>query len=98
VTSELRSFGLFREDRKRLRLRAVAPHVEPVSAVGSGDVLLAAFLAARAAERPLEESLRTAVAAGAASTLEVGAGRFEPREVGRLQGSVDVRELEPVHT
>jgi 1-phosphofructokinase/tagatose 6-phosphate kinase len=96
VTSETRSFGLFREDRKRLRLRAVAPQVEPVSAVGSGDVLLAAFLAARMADRPLDDSLRVAVAAGAASTLEVGAGRFEPREANRLQSSVDVRELEPV--
>jgi tagatose 6-phosphate kinase len=96
VTAESRSFGLFREDRKRHRFRAIAPHVEPVSAVGSGDVLLAGFLAARLADRPLEDSLRHAVAAGAASTLEVGAGRFDPREAGRLQGSVDVRELEPV--
>ena len=98
VTSEARSFGLFREDRKRLRLRAVAPQIEPVSAVGSGDVLLAAFLAARVAGKAPDESLRAAVAAGAASTLEVGAGRFEPREVSRLQSSVEVRELEPVST
>jgi 1-phosphofructokinase/tagatose 6-phosphate kinase len=96
VTAESRSFGLFRKDRKRHRFRAIAPRVEPVSAVGSGDVLLAAFLAARLADRPVEDSLRHAVAAGAASTLEVGAGRFEPREAGRLQSSVDVRELEAV--
>jgi 1-phosphofructokinase family hexose kinase len=96
VTSELRSFGLFREDRKRHRFRAIAPQVEAVSAVGAGDVLLAAFLAARVADRPLEDSLRAAVTAAAASTLEVGAGRFEPREAARLQGSVDVRELEPI--
>jgi len=98
VTSETRSFGLFREERKRLRLRAVAPQIEPVSAVGSGDVLLAGFLAARVAGKALDESLRVAVAAGAASTFEVGAGRFEPREVTRLQRSVEVRELEPVST
>jgi 1-phosphofructokinase family hexose kinase len=96
VTAEARSFGLFREDRKRLVFRADAPELEPVSAVGSGDVLLAAFLAARVSERSLEDSLRQAVAAGAASTLEVGAGRFEPREASRLLGSVEVRELEPV--
>jgi 1-phosphofructokinase family hexose kinase len=96
LTSESRSFGLFREDRKRLRFRAVAPQVEPVSGVGSGDVFLAAFLAARLAGGALDDSLRAAVAAGAASTLEVGAGRFERREAGRLQSSVDVRELEPV--
>jgi 1-phosphofructokinase family hexose kinase len=96
ITEESRSFGLFREDRKRLLLRALAPRVEPVSAVGSGDVLLAAFIASRLADKALDESLRAAVAAGTASTLEVGAGRFEPREASRLQGSVDVSELEPV--
>ncbi len=96
VTEETRTFGLFREDRKRVLLRAIAPRVEPVSAVGSGDVLLAAFLSARVAGSPLDEALRHAVAAGAASTLEVGAGRFDPREAARLQSSVDVRELEPV--
>jgi 1-phosphofructokinase family hexose kinase len=96
ITEESRSFGLFREDRKRLLLRALAPRVEPVSVVGSGDVLLAAFIAARLADKALDGSLRAAVAAGTASTLEVGAGRFEPREASRLQGSVDVSELEPV--
>jgi fructose-1-phosphate kinase PfkB-like protein len=58
--------------------------------------LLAAFLAARVAESSIEDSLKRAVAAGAASTLEVGAGRFEPREASRLQSSVHVRVLEPV--
>jgi fructose-1-phosphate kinase PfkB-like protein len=96
ITSDTRSFGLFRVDRKRTSFRADAPNVEPVSAVGSGDVLLAAFLAARLAEKPLEEALRAAVAAGAASTLEVGAGRFERREASKLHSAVDVRELEPV--
>ncbi|MGZ8795455.1 MAG: 1-phosphofructokinase family hexose kinase, partial [Gaiellaceae bacterium] len=96
ITAETRSFGLFRADRKRTLFRADAPQVEPVSAVGSGDVLLAAFLAARVADKPLEDALKIAVAAGAASTLEVGAGRFEPREASRLQSSVEVRVLEPV--
>jgi 1-phosphofructokinase family hexose kinase len=96
ITAETRSFGLFRVERKRVLFRADAPQVDPVSAVGSGDVLLAAFLAARLEEKPLEDSLRAAVAAGAASTLEVGAGRFDPKEASRLQSSVDVRELEPV--
>jgi 1-phosphofructokinase family hexose kinase len=96
ITTETRSFGLFRAERKRTLFRADAPLLEPVSAVGSGDVLLAAFLAARVAEKPLEDSLKIAVAAGAASTLEVGAGRFEPKEASRLQGSVHVRVLEPV--
>jgi 1-phosphofructokinase/tagatose 6-phosphate kinase len=87
-------FALAREERRRRRFQAVAPRLEPVSAVGSGDVLVAAFLAARFSDRPLDDSLRAAVAAAAASTLELGAGRFDLREAGRLQAAVDVHELE----
>ena len=98
ITSEAACFALFREERRRLLLRAEAPRIEPVSAVGSGDVLLAAFLAARITERPLDEALRVAVAAGTASTLEIGAGRFDPREAARLESRVAVHELAHVAT
>ena len=96
ITAETGCFGLFREERRRLLFRAEAPRVDPISAVGSGDVLLAGFLAARVAEEPLEGAFRRAVAAGAASTLELGAGRFDPREAARLQAGVRVEELAPV--
>jgi hypothetical protein len=36
------------------------------------------------------------VAAGAASTLEIGAGRFDPRQAGRLQAGVELSQLQPV--
>jgi 1-phosphofructokinase/tagatose 6-phosphate kinase len=88
-------FALFREERERRRFHVVAPKLEVVSPVGSADVLLAGFIAAEAAGRPLEEALRSAVAAGAASTLAVGAGRFEPREAGRLLPAVEAVELAP---
>ncbi|HZQ81235.1 MAG TPA: 1-phosphofructokinase family hexose kinase [Gaiellaceae bacterium] len=96
ITTEDGALALLREDREAHRYRADAPRVDPVSAVGSGDVLLAAFLAARHAGRSNDESLRAAVAAGAAATLEVGAGRFDPRQAGRLQAGVELTELEPV--
>ncbi len=97
ITTDQGCVALVREDRgEPLRFRAAAPRVDPVSAVGSGDVLLAAFVAARQAGRTHEESLRAAVAAGAASTLEVGAGRFDPRQAGRLQAGVELSKLEPV--
>jgi 1-phosphofructokinase family hexose kinase len=89
-------FALFREERERRRFHVVAPKLEAVSSVGFADVLLAGFLAAETAGRPLDESLRSAVAAGAASTLAVGAGRFEPREAGRLLPAVESVELEGV--
>ncbi len=87
-------YALLREERARRRLRAAAPGVEVVSAVGAGDVLLAGFIAARRAGRSGEEALRSAVAAGTASTLEVGAGRFDAREATRLTSSVELAELE----
>jgi 1-phosphofructokinase family hexose kinase len=96
ITEESGAFGLFREERKGRRFHAEAPRVEAISVVGSGDVLLAAFLAARLDGRPFEEALRGAVAAGAASTLQVGAGRWEPREAGRLVSAVRIEELYPV--
>jgi len=96
ITVETGCFALVREDRATRRFHAVAPALEAVSAVGAGDVLLAAFLGARYAQRPVAEALASAVAAGAASTLEVGAGRFDPREASRLVAGVELRELEPV--
>ena len=77
ITLENGCFALLRVGRKTRRVRAFAPHVDPVSGVGSGDVLLAQFLAALVDERAPDDSIRAAVAAGSASVLEVGAGRFD---------------------
>ncbi len=96
ITAASGCFGLFREDRVIRRLHARAPFVEPVSPVGSGDVLLAGFLAARFAGRAVDDALRSAVATGAAATLEVGAGRFPQREVDRLAALVELVELDRV--
>jgi tagatose 6-phosphate kinase len=96
ITREEGCFGLTRDERPPRRYHAAAPSVEAISTVGSGDVLLAAFLAARLSERPFEDALRAAVAAGTAATLELGAGRLDPREAGRLASGVAVEELERV--
>jgi 1-phosphofructokinase family hexose kinase len=97
ITTEQGCLARIREDRVGPKsYRLVAPRVEPISPVGSGDALLAGYLAARYAGRSHEDSLRAAVAAGAASTLEVGAGRFDPRHAGRLQAGVELHELAPV--
>jgi 1-phosphofructokinase family hexose kinase len=96
ITTESGCFALLREDKVASRYRVVAPRVEPVSAVGAGDTLLGAFIAARSTGRPVEDQLRAAVAAGAASTFELGAGRFDPRHAARLQPSVEITELTPI--
>src|SRR4029453_7683392 len=53
ITLENGCFAFLRPGRRTKRLRAFAPHVEPVSAVGSGDALVAQFLAALVEEKPL---------------------------------------------
>ena len=96
ITQETSCFGLFREERNLRRLRASVARIEPVASVGAGDVLLAGFLAARFDGRPLDDSLRQGVGCAAASVLELGAGRFDPREAGRLASSVEIEELQPI--
>lgn len=96
ITTEDGCFALIREERQVRRFRVDAPHLEPISVVGAGDVLLAQFLASHLAEVAPDEALRQAVAAGAASVLAVGAGRFDPAEARRLASVIEVRELTPV--
>jgi 1-phosphofructokinase family hexose kinase len=89
-------YALLRDEREPHRYHAAVPQVAALSPAGSGDVLLAGYIAARFDGRPPEEALQRAVAAGAAAVQEVGAGRFEPRELTRLAESVQVEKLEPV--
>jgi fructose-1-phosphate kinase PfkB-like protein len=96
ITTETGCAALLRDEREPKGFSVAAPRVETVSTVGSGDVLLAAYLAARHVGRAHDESLRAAVAAGAASTLEIGAGRFDPRQAGRLQAGVTVSKLDTI--
>ena len=96
LTHEGGCYALLRGDRTELRLQASAPRLEAISKIGSGDVLLAGFLAARTSGKTFEEALRAGVATGAASVLEAGAGRFDLREVNRLTSLVTVQHLEPV--
>jgi 1-phosphofructokinase family hexose kinase len=95
ITTDFGCFALLREERTAHRYRVEAPSVDPVSTVGAGDTLLAAFIAAHVAGRSREDALRAGVAAGAASTFELGAGTFEPRHAARLQAAVKLTELTP---
>ena len=98
ITLENGCFALLRIGRKLRRVRALAPHVDPVSRVGSGDVLLAQFLAAIVDENSPEDAIRLAVAAGAASVREVGAGRFDPQLAATFADGVEVAELQPARS
>ena len=94
ITLENGCFALMRFGKRTQRFRAFAPHVEPVSGAGSGDVLVAQFLAAVVEERSPDYAVRLAVAAGAASVLELGAGRFDPQVAATIGADVEVAELQ----
>jgi len=96
ITQETECFALVREERNVRRFRASIERIEPVASVGAGDVLLAGFLAALFNAQPVDDALRSAVGCAAASVLEVGAGRFDPREASRLAAGVQLEELAPV--
>ncbi|HEX2291802.1 MAG TPA: 1-phosphofructokinase family hexose kinase [Gaiellaceae bacterium] len=96
ITLSSGCYALLRGEREVERYHAAVAEVATVSPAGSGDVLLAGFIAAWLDDHPPESALRRAVAAGAAAVQELGAGRFEPRELTRLAESVRVEKLEPV--
>ena len=96
ITQETSCFALFREERTLRRFRASIARIEPVAPVGAGDVLLAGFLAARFNGRPVDDALRQAIGCAAASVVELGAGRFDPREASRLASNVVLEELQPI--
>jgi tagatose 6-phosphate kinase len=96
ITQETSCFALVREEREVRRFRVSVPRVEPVAAVGAGDVLLGGYLSERFNGRPADDALRSAVACAAASVLELGAGRFDPRAASQLAGGVEIAELDPV--
>jgi len=90
-------FALVREERRsphRFDVR-LTPH-EPIAPAGAGDAMLAGYIAGFVGESALEDALQSAVATGAAATLEVGSGRFDAREVARIAATVDVVAIEPV--
>ncbi|HSV72896.1 MAG TPA: 1-phosphofructokinase [Chthonomonadales bacterium] len=72
---------------------AEPPAVEFVSAVGSGDALVAATLWALGQGQTLTEALRLGVAAGAANAMVCGAGYCTAEQVHSLAPAVAVRGL-----
>jgi len=94
ITHDEGCYALVGRNQERRLFGVSVERLEPVSAIGAGDVLLAGYLAARYVGRDYEESLRFAVACGAESTQHFGAGVLDPREVGHIEADVTVLELE----
>jgi 1-phosphofructokinase/tagatose 6-phosphate kinase len=99
ITLRTGCYALLRSGRGRAHMyRAWIPQVEAISSVGSGESLLAGFVAAQVAESSPEDCLRRALACGAANSQTVGAGVFDPRDVPRFAGMVEVQEILPAGT
>lgn len=75
---------------------ATPPAIQAVSAVGSGDALLAGLLHGFGAGFVAAEALRFAVACGAANAATAGAGRFHASDVEALLDATLVQELPSV--
>jgi len=72
---------------------AHSPVIAAISAVGSGDAMLAGVAAALAEQRGLAEALRLGVACGTANTLTIGAGIVRPDDVTRLRATTTLVEV-----
>jgi 1-phosphofructokinase family hexose kinase len=64
------------------------PEVAALSPIGSGDSMFAGIAASLASGQGLPEAVRMGVAAGAANTLSIGAGRLERRQVEMLYQAI----------
>jgi 1-phosphofructokinase family hexose kinase len=81
------------DGQRRLKRARIEPR-EPVAKRGSGDALLAGYLAARYEGRAPDQCLRFGVACGAESTGRLSAGQIDAREARRLMGDVDLTVVE----
>ena len=74
-------------------LEGVAPPIQPASTVGAGDSFLAALVWALSRDRPHDEALRDAVAAGCAALLSPGTELAHPEAIAELAARVEVHAL-----
>jgi 1-phosphofructokinase family hexose kinase len=81
-------------ERSHRTYRAAFSARTAVSTVGSGDSFLAGFLSAWIQKAPPEQALAQAVAAGAANTLQLGAGVFDLEDMEAFMRQVEVVEME----
>jgi 1-phosphofructokinase family hexose kinase len=73
--------------------RAAPPRVEFVSAVGSGDAFLGAFLRAAELGKPISNCLEWGCGAGSANAAEYGAGFCSEEAIRRLAGETVVTKV-----
>ena len=94
ITRDAGCVAIVGEPSERTRYEVEIEPMDPIATVGSGDAFLAGYASARYGGGSPRECLAYGVACGAESTQHFGAGTIDPREVERLVGHVEVRELD----
>ena len=84
--------GALISDGERV-IQAQPPKVDAVSAVGSGDSMVAGFVAAFSDNMDLEEAIKSGVAAGTANTLTLGAGQFSMEDLEAIRKQIVLKTL-----
>lgn len=79
---------------RSMTLRAPALQVTIASTVGAGDSFLAGLIHHLAADRPLEDALRYAVASGTAALLHAGTSLATRGDTEQLAHAVEVRRVD----
>jgi len=92
ITLSLGERGALISDGQRV-IQAQPPKVEALSAVGSGDSMVAGLVAAFSEGLPLEEAIKTGVAAGTANTLTLGAGQFDIDDFEEIRKEIVLERL-----
>ena len=94
VLASIGSMGAVAVTRKQGTWMARPPRVETVSAVGSGDAMVAGFVAASMAGNPFDECLRWATAAGAANATRFDNAPCTRDEILKLIPEVQVSRVD----
>lgn len=85
----------FSEGKAGRTFRArLGPVSDIIATVGSGDALLAGFVASWLATHDPEQAVRRAVACGAANTLRLGAGALDPSDAEAFARRVEIIEID----
>ncbi len=84
--------GALISDGQRV-LQAQPPKVKALSAVGSGDSMLAGLVAGFSQGLSFEEAIKSGVAAGTANTLTLGAGQFSVGDFEEIRKQISLKSL-----
>lgn len=85
--------GAFAVQRDQAYVVQKLPPIELVSAVGSGDSLVAGILAKLWMDQELADALRFGLAVASSNATHFGAGIFQPKQVEQLEHAISIEKI-----